>query len=200
MSQVGCAPSMGSTGDSSVQAGAAITLERLYDEYGHRIYRYCFRLCGDVTDAEDLAQEVILAAHRDLPRFQGRSSLSTWLYSVAFHRWLRIKEQRRLPTVPISQEAGLASSAPDPAAQIDRMVLDEAIGRLSDPLREALILVKVEGLTSREAADVLQVPQGTVQWRVHEALKQLRACISSTEGAEQNSRFCPATQHGGKAV
>ena len=73
----------------------------------------------------------------------------------------------------------------------DSVSLTCALAALPPDLREAFLLVKAEGLTSREAAQVLDIPQGTVQWQVHQASRRLRALL--TEG-EETTMTCDQTQ------
>jgi RNA polymerase sigma-70 factor, ECF subfamily len=158
------------------------SFDALYREYGDRIYRFSYRLCGNRADAEDLTQEVFVLAWQGLERFEGRSSLTTWLYRIALNRWHRIRSTRGPETVPLEEgsEAGTRDLA---AAQVERLSLESAVAALPEPLREAFILVKAEGLKYREAAAVLEIPQGTVQSRVHDAVVQLRAALSEETAA-----------------
>ncbi len=156
-------------------------IETVYAEYGNRIYRFCYRLCGHAGEAEDLAQDVFVAAMQGLHGFQGRSSLTTWLYRIAFYRWRQLHPKGRSATVALDENLSAMPQSPDPAiAGIQRMDLEQALATLSTDLREAFLLVKAEGLTYREAAEVLDTPQGTIQYRVHEAVQRLRFALSET--------------------
>jgi RNA polymerase sigma-70 factor (ECF subfamily) len=157
------------------------SFEALYREHGERIYRFCHRLCRHRADAEDLTQEVFILAYRGLAGFDARSSLATWLYRIAYRRWQRFRSSGSVDTVALDE--GLDAPSPDlSAARLDRIALDDALAQLSEPLREAFILVKAEGLKYREAAEVLGVPQGTVQSRVHAAVTELRALLDPNRG------------------
>jgi RNA polymerase sigma-70 factor (ECF subfamily) len=165
------------------QSGQPGAFDAFYGEYGDQIYRFCYRLCGHTADAEDLTQEVFLAAYQGLDRFAGRSSVTTWLYRIAKFRWGRLHDQRRIETVPLDEEMVGAAAAPDPAsAGVERLSLENALLALPDGLRQAFLLVKAEGLKYREAAQVLGVPQGTIQSRVHDAVVRLRALLAADEG------------------
>src|SRR5277367_935266 len=111
------------------RTGEAGGFETLYREYGVRIYRFCLRLCGNVADAEDLTQEVFLAAYRGLDRFSGRSSLATWLYRIALYRRRSTNGGRRPQIVPLHESPALLSA--DPAQTgLDRISLDNALMQL----------------------------------------------------------------------
>jgi len=154
----------------------------LYRQHGDRIYRFCFRLSGSVSDAEDLTQEVFLAAFQGQNRFQGRSSVQTWLYKIALNCW---RQSLRKPPLGMGVlEENTAQARPGlEQAVTDQIALSCALAALPPDLRETFLLVRAEGLTYREAAQVLDTPQGTVQWRVHEASRRLRVLLAEEESA-----------------
>lgn len=159
----------------------------LYAEYGPRIYRFSLRLCaGSVADAEDLTQEVFVAALRSLHWFEGRSSLSTYLYRIAVYQWRQMRVARdRAGRVGggDGREAAAPSSADPARIGAARMELGAALRALPAAQREAFLLVKSEGLTCREAAEALGIPEGTVKYHVHEAVLRLRAFLGAGEDA-----------------
>lgn len=153
---------------------------RLYDAHADWVYRLCLRLCGGChDDAEDLAQETLIAAFESLPRFAGKARVTTWLYVVAVRTWRKRRERRGPDTLPLEENAVTAPDGLD--ARLTRLSLDAALATLPAALREAFVLVKMEGRTHREAATLLQLPQGTVQGRVHEAARRLRRALSEED-------------------
>jgi len=170
-----------------------------YQQYGGRIYRFCYRLCGSAPDAEDLTQEVFLAAFQGGGRFEGRSSVQTWLYRIALNCW---RHSRRAPhfettvfettvfettvfettvfETTVLEGVTEAKAGPEQAVT-DNIALTCALAALPPDLREAFLLVKAEGLKYREAAQVLSIPQGTVQWQVHQASRRLRVLLTEEE-------------------
>jgi RNA polymerase sigma-70 factor (ECF subfamily) len=168
--------------------------ETLYREQKDRIYRFCYRLCGNAADAEDLAQEVFLLAYQSLHQFKGRSSVTTWLYRIALNRWQRIRVKRP-PDEPFHEETRIAGAACDPERiGIGRITLDAAMARLPDVLREAFLLVKVEGLKCREAAELLNIPLGTLLSRVHDATLRLRAALTEEETERERTPQPPVKE------
>jgi len=166
-----------------LKQGPPYSFETLYQKYGTDIYRFCHRLCGNATEAEDLTQEVFLSALRGLDRFEGRSTVLHWLRQIAFHAWTRSK-RNSLETVPLDEHTGNSAVAPDPSdGWVDLLVVGRAMEKLPDPLWQALVLVKAEGLKYREAAQLLGVPQGTVQYRVHQAMERLRELLKDEEAS-----------------
>ena len=156
------------------------SFSEFYKQYGSRIYRFCFRLSGSVSDAEDLAQEVFLAAFQGQSRFQGRASVQTWLYKIALNCWRQSRRKPQLGTSILEENA--AQAGPDLAQAVTEQIhLTCALSALPPDLRGTFLLVRAEGLTYREAAQVLDIPQGTVQWRVHEASRRLRALLAEED-------------------
>lgn len=150
-----------------------------YRQHGDRIYRFCYRLCGSESDAEDLTQDVFLAAFQSRERFAGRSSVQTWLYRIALNCW---HQSRRTPRPNTTDLDGVTQAGPGvEQAVTDNIALTCALAALSPDLREAFLLVKAEGLKYREAAQVLGIPLGTVQWQVHQASRRLRVLLTEED-------------------
>lgn len=164
----------------------------LYAQHGDRLYRFCFRLCGRAADAEDLTQEVFVAAYQGWERFAGRSSLLTWLYRIALYRWSRLRPHWQPEAVSWEDAPPAADVRSDPARiSLPRLSLEAALLQLPDDLYDAFLLVKAEGLKYKEAAQVLDIPQGTVQWRVSEAVRRLRVLLCDApeeEGQTEESQ------------
>jgi RNA polymerase sigma-70 factor, ECF subfamily len=165
------------------QRAEAGAFEQLCAQHAGPLYRFCYRLCGHVADAEDLTQEVVVAAFQGLDRFAGRSSVRTWLCQIALNRWKHLRGRHSLERVPL-EVAVTALMDPDPApGRIEQLALEKALAQLPEALREAFLLVKAEGLKYREAAQVLGIPQGTIQSRVHDAVARLRALLADSDEA-----------------
>ncbi len=143
------------------------------------------RLLGDRSEAEDVAQEVMLRAWQGIRNFQGRSSYFTWLYRIAVNEANRALERRarRPPGVSIGErELQLpASPAVDPSRQAEarelRLALGRAIAELPRALRTAIVLRDVEGLSTQEAAEIAGVGEAAFKSRLHQARLRVRAAI-----------------------
>src|SRR5689334_831142 len=86
------------------RSGDELAFAELVEPYRRPLTMHCYRMLGSVHDAEDAAQEALLAAWRGLREFRGRSSLRTWLYTIATHSSLRVAERR--PRRMLSWDAG----------------------------------------------------------------------------------------------
>jgi RNA polymerase sigma-70 factor, ECF subfamily len=173
----------------------------LVRKYQRRVYAAALHITGNHGDADDVAQESFVKAYRHLASFDGRSDLFTWLYRITVNTALNhLRGHKRTDRLVRSAEDVGASGAPAAGGGRDRertprewlelserfrRVLTE-IARLSPVLRVTLVLATVEQLPYRQIAEILEVPEGTVAWRVNEARKQLRDRLeeASHEGEE----------------
>ena len=143
--------------------------ERLWDEHGAAIYRFALRLSGNRSVAEDIAGETILAVLETLGRRDSPQLHLGYLFGIALNKWRR---HTRIASDPPSELVAAGSEGLE--ALID---LEEAFQKLPRRLQEAFVLVKAEGFTSREAAEILRLPQGTVQAQVREAVHRMRSAL-----------------------
>jgi RNA polymerase sigma-70 factor (ECF subfamily) len=166
-------------------------MARLVDQHYDAVYRFCARRLGP-DHAQDAAQETFLTVQKRIGSFRGDSGLGTWLFGIAHNHCRNIARRRRIEPMgdwwDSSQVAGSGSrdaNAPGPEAQtcdpadvlIDRQVLRDALAALSPDHREVVLLHEVEGLSYREAAEVIGVPEGTVKSRLHHAFLNLRRAV-----------------------
>jgi RNA polymerase sigma-70 factor (ECF subfamily) len=158
--------------------GDGRAFEELVLAYQAPVWRFLRRLVGDPELAEDVAQEAFLRAYQRLATFNFQCRFSTWLFQVAHNAGidaLRARQRRdRLPRL-----AAPPSPPSDPHARAE---LHDAVDRLSPKLRGALLVVEVLGLSYREAAEVLGVPEGTVKSRVFQARERLAVELAAAPG------------------
>jgi RNA polymerase sigma-70 factor, ECF subfamily len=167
------------------QAGDVGAFEQLSSAYADRLFMLLLRLLGDRTEAEDVAQEVMLRAWQGIARFQGRSSYFTWLYRIAVNEANRAldKRARRPAGVTIRDQELLLPGDPadDPSRQAEvselRMALSRALAGLPPPLRTAIVLRDVEGFSTQEAAEIAGVGQAAFKSRLHQARLRVRAAV-----------------------
>jgi RNA polymerase sigma-70 factor (ECF subfamily) len=167
------------------RAGDVAAFERLSGAYADRLFMLLVRLLGDRDEAGDVAQEVMLRAWRGIASFRGQSSYFTWLYRIAVNEANRALEKRaRRPAgVPIGAgELDLPAPAElDPSRQAESRELRRALGRalagLPPPLRTAIVLRDVEGLSTQEAAEIAGIGQAAFKSRLHQARLRVRAAL-----------------------
>ena len=158
------------------------------------VYNLAARLLGDREEARDLAQDVFLQVYRTLGRFEGRSSLRTWIYRITVNLcrnrqrlWRRRRRARacRLDELTQAEHAQLGSGRPEAQTPFEQMrrresvrVVQEALLRLSFDHRAILTLREIEGLSCEEIAAALGLPGGTVKSRLARARERLRRALA----------------------
>lgn len=167
---------------------------RLVAVHEGMVFNLAGRLLGDAEEAKDVAQDVFLQVYRTLGRFEGRSSLKTWIYRIVVNQchnrqrfWRRRKKDRSRPLDELTRtdEARLVAVEPGPFEQVrcqerSRRVQAALLG-LSFDHRAILLLREVEGLSCEVIAATLGVAEGTVKSRLSRAREALRirllACL-----------------------
>ncbi len=163
-----------------------LTLEVLFARHAHDVGRLVTRLLGpgaSRADAEDLTQQIFLAAHRALPTFRGDSKPSTWLYGIAtrlVYREIRgwMRRRRMIATLESILAVKPAAHEPHDRAVEQRQELARVWRHLLEigaKKRLVLILHDVEGLSGREIAEALQIKEPTVHTRLYHARRELMA-------------------------
>ncbi len=151
----------------------AALLARHYD----RLHGLCWRLTGDRSEAEDLTQDICASLPAKLQGWRAEARFTTWLYRVAVNaahdRRRRRASHARAATGWGSWEINRQAELAEGAALQDW--LSTAMAGLPEDLRDTLALTLGEGLTQSETATILNIPEGTVAWRMSEARKRLRA-------------------------
>ena len=161
------------------RSGDATALEELLASVAPSIHRFGMRMCRNASDADDVLQDTLLAVATHLCDFEGRSSLSSWVFTLA--RTACSRRRRGIKNKPAAElvEATDASPTPEQAAQ-DRelaVTLDRAIDDLTDEHREVIALRDIEGLSALETAAALGVSVATVKSRLHRAREVLRTVL-----------------------
>jgi RNA polymerase sigma-70 factor (ECF subfamily) len=168
----------------------AVAFDALYTLFRARIHGFLLRLTGRRDVAEDLFQETWLNVARAAPRLREDTRLAPWLFTIARNQWVSHRRWSMLDVsrlVTLGDDAHFAASepAPDDALATSREVarIERAIGALPASLREALLLVGVEGFDQKEAAAILGVTHDTMRQRVTRAREKLGALVGAEEAA-----------------
>jgi RNA polymerase sigma-70 factor, ECF subfamily len=160
-------------------------LDRLLRDNFDRIYAVCRRLAGNDADAADASQEAMIAIVRGIGRFDGRSSLTTWMYRVATNACL--DELRRRGRRPVATADELLVTHVDDAPEVsssisDRLTIDAALAELPEDFRAAVVLRDVLGHDYNHIAAVLGVPAGTVKSRIARGRAMLADQLGNQDG------------------
>lgn len=170
--------------------GDRASFESLVARYQHEIYNYLRRYLADDALAEDAFQTTFVRVFQKAEQFDASRKFRPWLYGVATHQAIDLKrrcKRRAVQSLDVqtihsdSRESTHAAniadyrqSSADPLEQAElRERMELAIEQIGEPGRSALELVYLQGLPYRDAAEVLDVPVGTVKSRVHAAIRKL---------------------------
>lgn len=163
-----------------VKRGDAGAFDLLVSLHLRRAYSVAYRLLGQREDAEDLVQEAFLTALQKIDTFQEGRSFGPWFYRILVNRGLNARKARSLRrTSALPEEASAAGASP--LRQTEQAELRDHLARaLAElPLRQRTIvrLFELEGFTSTEIAGILEIPDGTVRWHLHQARRKLRDAL-----------------------
>jgi RNA polymerase sigma-70 factor (ECF subfamily) len=181
------------------RAGDVAAFEELIGRHEEKLYRLAMRFVRNETDAAEILQETFLSAWRNLGSFQGKAQFASWIYRVAVNAALMmLRSHKRHPQVAVedvSPEAlgEAASNAPQgvgagvdwsrrPDEQFQseelRQQIQGAVDELPESQRAVFLLRDVDGLSTEETAEILQVTVPTVKTRLHRARLALREAIT----------------------
>lgn len=163
-----------------------IAFQQLMNEFRDQIFLFCRRATKGRMDAEDLAQEVFIRAWKGLSRFRGESSVSTWLYRIAWNVCAtHLDKKGRAPDFAIysEQESGedrpvghvhLGASNPDVKDFENKQYLEECFKALPESHRMVLSLYYLQERNYEEISSITSWPMGTVKATLHRAKAKLR--------------------------
>ena len=180
----------------ALKAGDRAEFARFVETYSRPIYRLGLKILNDPQDAEDVLQETFIKAFRALPGFEGRSSLSTWLYRIAVNEALMLVRKHHPEAISVDEEVETPDGEIEPVQIVDwcclperelltaegRRFLDTAIERLPATLRVVFVLRDIQGLSIRETAETLNLSETAVKTRLLRARMNLREQLSSYFG------------------
>ena len=175
----------------------------LVQRHRDRMWRLALRTLGDPDDAADAVQEALLSAYRSAGTFRGEAAVATWLHRIVVNACLDLARRRASrPTTPLTEEVTTAGAAlaPSPfdASDTSTAVL-AALRRLPVEQAAAVVVVDVEGFSVREAAAILDAPEGTVKSRCARGrarLAELLSDVSGEAGTAGNRVAAPPVQRG----
>lgn len=166
----------------AVADGDRIAFQTLYQRHHDRILSFLIGMVGDRAQAEDVLNEVFLAAWRSAGRFEGRSQPLTWLMSIARNQAISaLRKQREVTGIIDDVTYNLADDGETPDAYVERRaqadVLRGCINKLSPAHRAIVDLVYYQEYSVSEAARILSVPPNTVKTRMFYARKKLSGIL-----------------------
>lgn len=176
----------------ALQNGDRNEFSRLVELYSGKLYRLGLKMLGNPQDAEDILQETFLKAFRNIKNFDGRASLSTWLYRIAINESLMHLRRKQPDTLSIEEPGPGDEEEQEPLQIVDwccmpeqelmsgevKKRLDEAVEELPAGLKAVFLLRDIEELSTLETAEVLSLSEAAVKTRLSRARMQLREKLS----------------------
>lgn len=180
----------------ALRDGDRAEFARLVEMYSPMIYRLGLKMLNNPQDAEDILQETFIKAYKHIGKFDGRSSVSTWLYRIATNEALMSLRRKRPEAISFERPSVYNTEPQEPLQIVDwcclpeedfltsegRAQLDEAAERLPVNLRVVFVLRDIEGLSTRETAEVLDISEMAVKTRLSRARLRLREDLSEYFG------------------
>jgi RNA polymerase sigma-70 factor, ECF subfamily len=165
-----------------LERGDPNAVGELYDQHHAAVRAFAKRLVGDASATEDLVHDVFVALPKAIGRYRGESSLRTFLIGIAVNHarhHVRAAARRRNALERLGREPEGMAGTPEHDARRHELatLLTRALDQLSLDQRVAFVLCEVEERTSREAAEIVGVPEATVRTRLFHAKKRLRALL-----------------------
>jgi RNA polymerase sigma-70 factor (ECF subfamily) len=162
--------------------------EQIAESHYPRVLRHAYRLTGNRSDAEDLAQETFIRVFRSLETYDPTGNFEAWLHRITTNLFLDSRRRAaRVRMEELGDDAGeieATEASPEFIAEAvsANAAISTTLGRLTPQLREALIMCDVEGRSYKEIAEQLGIPPGTVRSRLHRARAQAREAFGDMAG------------------
>jgi RNA polymerase sigma-70 factor, ECF subfamily len=194
----------------ALRGGDRAEFSRLVDTYSSAIYRLGMKMLEDPQDAEDILQETFIKAFRHLKDFDGRSSLSTWLYRIATNEALMLIRKRKNQPLSLNEPAENQEQMDEPVQIVDwccmpedelmsgeaKAYMNQAVEQLPPTLRAVFVLRDIEGLSTEETSNVLKLSEAAVKTRLSRARMRLRELLTEYFG----ERMSHLRQADGEAI
>ena len=182
------------------QKGEREAVRKLFGDHLATVQRFALRMCRDEDRARDVAQESLLTALKSLDSYRGEASFSTWLFTITRSHCGRIRRRADREVVSEEETGSLdraMSEVPAPDAQAAHSevsdVVERALGELDPGDREVVLLRDVEGMSTKDAAQVLGLSVAALKSRLHRARATLRSLVREMVDAapEEAPEGCP---------
>jgi RNA polymerase sigma-70 factor, ECF subfamily len=163
--------------------GDRLAMQVLYARHHVRVFRFVIRIVRDQSTAEDLISDVFLDVWRQAGRFQGRSSVSTWMLAIARFKALSALRRRQDEEFDENSTAAVEDGADDPLTSLEKKdksaLIKRCLAGLSTQHREIIDLVYYHEKSVEETAAILDIPENTVKTRMFYARKRLSELLKA---------------------
>ena len=181
-----------------VRAGETALFEVVMRRYNQRLYRVARAILRDDAEAEDVAQQAYVNAYRHLDQFASRAMFTTWLTKIAVHEALaRARRRGRFEEQEAVHDGDTMGALKSPGADPERQafagelraLIESAIEALPEHYRAVFVMREVEGMSTAESAECLDITEETAKTRLHRARMLLRETLYERAGIESGAAF-----------
>ena len=173
----------------TAKSGDGKAFGRIVERHTWVVYAAVRSVLGSRGDIDDAVQETFIRIYRGLPSFSGRSSLSTWIWSIARNHAINVRAKERDDVISLEKTAEIASNRYGPEADLARRTAAEDIEWLLSSLegdyREVIELRYLAGKKYREIAEMLDLPEGTIKTLIHRARLRMKRIMDERDAAER---------------
>ncbi|MCD6518914.1 MAG: RNA polymerase sigma factor [Anaerolineae bacterium] len=151
--------------------------EQLFRAYQRPILNYLYRLLGDVSQAEELAQDVFLRAYRALGRLSPEANRRAWLYRIATNAaYDHLRRRKLIQWLPLlgKEEQELQAEGDPEGTVVEREAVQRALAQIPLKYRVPLVLFSVQGYSTKEIGEILGISEGAVKTRLYRAREKFR--------------------------
>jgi RNA polymerase sigma-70 factor, ECF subfamily len=171
-----------------IAKGDRLAMEELYGRYRVPVYRFVLRMVRNPTTAEDLDSDVFLDVWRQAGTFEGRSAVSTWIFSIARFKALNALQRRPMEELDDEKAGAIEDQADDPEIALAKKdkaaVLRACLLKLTAEHREIVNLVYYQHKSVEDVAGIVGIPEATVKTRMFYARKKLSELLTE-QGIER---------------
>ena len=163
--------------------GDVAAFEEIYRSHHRRVFNQCLRMTRNVSEAEDLTQDVFVQLYRKLKTFRGESAFTTWLHRLTINvvlmhfRKSAVRPDQKSDQLPEQFELANRNAGSESSVILNRIYLEEALRQLSPGYRAVLILHDVEGYEHNQISELLGCAVGTSKSQLHKARRKLRQLL-----------------------
>jgi RNA polymerase sigma-70 factor (ECF subfamily) len=162
-----------------IAGGDMLAFEDFYRRYHRLVYNLCLRMTFNVTESEDLTQEIFIHVYHKIGGFRGESTMRTWLHRVTINNVLMhfrknsVRRERTTEDGESPEPVSHYTTSPSPSPSLDRIALERAIAKLAPGYRAVFILHDIEGYEHSEVARICGNSVGTSKSQLHKARRKL---------------------------
>lgn len=162
------------------QAGSRASFALLVEKHYRFMFKVAWQWCGARSDAEDIAQEAAIKLAHNIGAFRFESAFTTWLYRLVINTakdYYKAQNRKNAREQPLFDDVQYISAELSPEEKLEGKDTLKAIAALPEQLRETVLLVCCQGLSHKQAGEILECQEGTISWRIHEARKKIAVAL-----------------------